>query len=56
MLHLSANRKVGDIFNINLMFTMLSAQISYKYHIYARCKIYIVHKYGIYMKSVYLTW
>ena len=26
-----------SIFLLNLMFTMLSKQISYKYHIYAQC-------------------
>ena len=25
---------------LNLMFTMLSTQISHKYHIYAQCRIY----------------
>ena len=28
-----------SIFMRNLMFTMLSTQISYKYHIYAQCSL-----------------
>ena len=27
------------LLNLNLMFTMLSTQISYKYHIYAQCRL-----------------
>ena len=43
---------IQSIVLLNLMFTMLSTQISYKYHIYAQCSLKVTYKTLYYNSNV----